>query len=413
VVARREFLERVQSRWFLVVTLLGPVMMGALIVVPAVLATHGASQRTRIGILSHGDAAFGAELATGVRLVDPEIDVETLSPSIPAAEHRRRILKREIDGYLELPADLLAGGRVVYYGANAANLGVVGRLQAAVQIVVVKSRVAATGIPADKLLTAFQAVPFDAIHTTGSSAVRPSSGPALFLLGYAVMFVLYLGIVLYAVAVMRSVIAEKTSRVVEVVVSSIRPSALMAGKIGGVGAVGLVQLGLWLALGGVLLRYRHGLLGLFGVSGDGVAFPSIDATTYLVIVAYFLGGYFFYAAVYAAVGALCTSDQEAQQAQTPVMMLLLIPVVCVQVVANDPRSQASSLLTLLPISSPLLMPMRVLLGGAEVSDVALSLAILALSTALVVVLAARIYRVGILMVGKRATLAEAWRWLRQ
>lgn len=414
VIARREFLERVRSRWFLVVTLLGPIMMAALLILPAVLAQRGANQRTRIGILCHGATALAAELAQGVRLVDPEIDVEILVSTTPRLEHRARIRERQIDGFLEVPENLLAGGKVIYYGANAANLGVVARLQAAVQIVVVQARVAKAGIPGEQLLAAFQSVPFAAIHTTGASGDKHSSGAALYLLGVAVMFILYLGIVLYAVAVMRSVIAEKTSRVVEIIVSSIRPGALMAGKIGGVGAVGLVQLGIWLALGSLLLRYRGSLVGLFGVSGAGAwAFPSVGGTTYLLILAYFLGGYFFYASVYAAVGALCTSDQEAQQAQTPVMMLLMVPVVCVQLVANDPRSQAASLLTLLPISSPLLMPMRVLLRGVEAREVVLSFAILVLSTAVVVVLAARIYRAGILRVGKRASLGEMWRWLRE
>jgi ABC-2 type transport system permease protein len=132
----------------------------------------------------------------------------------------------------------------------------------------------------------------------------------------------------------------------------------------------------------------------------------------LVVLAYFLLGYFFYAAIFAAIGAMVSSEQEAQQAQTPVMMLLVIPVASVQLIANDPRGPVAEALTQIPFSSAVLMPMRWMLGGATAIQLLISMAILAGSTVLVTRLAARIYRVGILMYGKRPTLSELGRWLR-
>jgi ABC-2 type transport system permease protein len=131
-----------------------------------------------------------------------------------------------------------------------------------------------------------------------------------------------------------------------------------------------------------------------------------------IVLAYFVAGYFFYASLYAAIGAMVNSDQEAQQAQTPVVLLLIVPVLCVQLVASDPRGGAAEVLTLIPFSSPVLMPMRYLLGGATGLDVLLSLGVLVLSTAAALMLAARIYRIGILMYGKRPSLRELARWLR-
>jgi ABC-2 type transport system permease protein len=218
---------------------------------------------------------------------------------------------------------------------------------------------------------------------------------------------------LYAVNVLRSVVQEKTSRVVEIMVSAVKPRAMMLGKIVGVGGVGVFQLSIWAAIAALLLRYHVELLGLFGIGGAAaVDIPSISAVAIFVVLAYFVLGYFFYAALYAAIGAMVNSDQEAQQVQTPVVILLIIPVLCVQLIANDPRSPIAAALTLIPFSSPVLMPMRYLLGGASLWDVALSLALLAASIAVAVHVAARIYRVGILMYGKRPSLRELYRWIR-
>ena len=140
--------------------------------------------------------------------------------------------------------------------------------------------------------------------------------------------------------------------------------------------------------------------------------PSVDASALLVILAYFVLGYFFYASLYAAIGAMVSSEQEAQQAQAPIVFILIIPVACMQLVANDPRGSAAELLTQIPFTAPFLMPMRYLLDGASLGSVVASLAILAAAIWLVTLLAARIFRVGILMTGKRPSLRELWQWVR-
>ncbi len=165
-------------------------------------------------------------------------------------------------------------------------------------------------------------------------------------------------------------------------------------------------------MGVVTINQRGALLGLFGVDAGGWSVPPMAAVDVAIILAYFLLGYFFYAAIFAAIGAMVSSEQEAQQAQTPVILILVIPMLCVQLVANDPRGAVAEVLTQVPFSSAILMPMRWSLGGASPASVLVSIAILAASTYLVARLAARIYRVGILMYGKRPGLRELWRWLR-
>ena len=199
---------------------------------------------------------------------------------------------------------------------------------------------------------------------------------------------------------------------VEIMIAAAKPRALMLGKIGGVGAVGLLQIVLWAAMAVITMTFRGAILGVFGVEAGSWSVPPLAAVDVAVVLLYFLFGYFFYASIYAAVGAMVSSEQEAQQVQAPIAMLLVIPVLCVQLVAGDPRGGAAQVLTLIPFSSPVLMPMRWLLGGASTADLIASLAILALSTLVTARIAAKIYRVGILMYGKRPGLRELLRWLR-
>jgi ABC-2 type transport system permease protein len=406
VIARRELLERLRTPWFIVVTLLGPLLMIALIVVPVVLGRVG-DQTARVEIVDKsgtlGEPLRAALLAEKwrVELVPPDTDEATL---------RERIASDRIDGFLVVPAEAPTGGEFVYKGDNASAEHVMRSLNKVIYTVVLTTRGKALDVPDDKVAKLLAPVDFETRHTTGEA--DESSGLAAFLVGYIVMFVLYLAIVLYAVNVLRSVVQEKTNRVVEIMVAASKPRALMLGKILGVGAVGLVQVTVWAVMGVVTINQRGALLGMFGVDAGGWSVPPMDAADLAVILVYFLLGYFFYAGIFAAIGAMVSSEQEAQQAQTPVMMILIIPMLCVQLVANDPRGAVAEFLTQLPFSSAVLMPMRWSLGGATPVSLAISIAILALSTYLVARLAARIYRVGILMYGKRPSLRELVRWLR-
>jgi ABC-2 type transport system permease protein len=198
----------------------------------------------------------------------------------------------------------------------------------------------------------------------------------------------------------------------ELMVATIKPRSLMAGKSRGVGGAGLVQIVVWLAMGAVTLAYRDQILGAFGASGSGPALPPIGFGELAIIILYFVLGFFFYASMYAAVGAMVSSEQDTQQVQMPVTMFLVIGVLCLQMVSNEPRGSATVVMTMIPFWSSMLMPMRYVLGGATLGEVAISLAILVVSTVVIARAAAKIYRVGVLMYGKRPGFQELIRWLR-
>jgi ABC-2 type transport system permease protein len=409
VVAKRDFLERVRSKWFVVMTILWPVLMIAMIVVPALIAGrsgHGA----KVEVLDKS-GKLGAELVKELEKPPTLWHVHLAPVDTTEDQLRKRIQEKDINGFLVVPADVLKDGEPIYYGDNASSQVVEFELEASVPRVVQRVRGREAGFSDAQLAQVMREVRVHTQHTTGSE--QAMSGVAGMILGFVISFLLYIAIALYGINVMRSVVTEKSSRVVELLVAAAKPRALMAGKILGVGGAGLAQLLIWLVVGAVVLANRDAILGAFGVSGGGPSMlPSLDAVQIAVVLVFFIAGYIFYASLFAAVGATVSSEQDTQQAQMPITMLLVIAMVSVQVVTTDPRGSTSEIMTMVPFWSPMLMPLRYFLGGASLGELGLSIGILVVSTVLVTRAAAKIYRVGILMYGKRPGLRELIRWLK-
>ena len=406
VIARRELLERVRSKWFVAMTILGPVFMIAMIVIPALIASKSVVG-AKVDIIDHS-GVLGEALAAELRDIDWKPTI--VSPDTPYAKSKERIRDKVSNGFITIPKAAVDGELIIYEGDNGGSQVAQLLLGEKVRKVVQRERGRRENIPPEKLDKLLERPNFIAQLNTGGES---SSGLASFFLGYVLAFILYMVITLYGVAVMRSVVQEKTSRVMELMVAAVKPRSLMAGKILGVGAAGLIQVAIWLGMGAVLLAYRTEILGVFGIdTGISPSLPPLAFVEITVVLSYFVIGFFFYASMYAAVGAMVSSEQETQQVQMPVTMLLVIGVICFQVISNDPRGTAAVVMTNVPCWSPLLMPMRFVLGGASLGEVAVSLGILLVSTALVVRAAAKIYRVGVLMYGKRPGAKELIRWLR-
>mgnify|MGYP001816174818 CR=1 FL=1 len=274
VVARREFLERIRTKWFIVVTLLGPVAMVAMLVIPALLASQGADERVRIVLVDESSYELGDVLRVAATFLNSNIEIEEPEHRPSEDALRKRIHTNEIDGFMLVPEGIDSGEVIRYRGDNATNLGFVRILYEVVNRAVQLSRAQRAGLSDEQISELFQVVQFRPELDTGTG--KTSSGAASFIIGYASMFIVYIAIILYAVNVLRSVVQEKTSRVVEMVVSSTRPRALMLGKILGVGSVGLVQLGTWGLVALLLIRFRETVLGLFGVTTALFPMPTIS-----------------------------------------------------------------------------------------------------------------------------------------
>ena len=236
-----------------------------------------------------------------------------------------------------------------------------------------------------------------------------------FIMAYIMAILLFMAILLYGVNVMSSVLEEKTTRIVEVLVSSLRPFQLMLGKVVGAGAVSFFQFLIWGVSARLLINLRGPIARMLGAdpaAAQGLQLPHIPGATVAVFMAFFLGGFLLYSAMFAAVGAMSSNEQEARQAQQPVTYLLMISYFSIIGLTNDPSSTFSRTLSLVPFTSPIATPVRWTAGSMAMSELVASLAILAIAIVGVTWVAARIYRVGILMTGKRPSMKELVRWVR-
>jgi ABC-2 type transport system permease protein len=417
VVIRREFVARVKTKWFVVSTVMGPVLMALMVLLPMFMATSGGGSRSVV-VLDGTSTAFGDRL-TGMLNESGPVAASRIVVDLPGLEARADSLaevvgRKEIDGFLIVTDGTVEDGHAEYRGSNASSQVDIAILQRITREAVLTERLDQVGV--DPRLVAQATIPLEMRTVTirGGEATE-QSGEATFFLAYFMWFLLYTAILMYGMQVLGAVVEEKTTRIVEVLVSSLRPFELLAGKILGVGTVGLFQLTIWAVTARLLLTQRQALAELFGIPQSGVAIqlPEIPIATIGVLLTYFVLGFFLYAGMFAAVAATASSDVEARQAQTPVMMLLVIPaIVSLMAMITEPDGSLFVALTLIPISSPIAMPGRWVVSDVPPTDLVVSVVLLVLGLVFVTWIAGRVYRVGILMYGKRPSPKEMWRWVR-
>ena len=418
VVIRREFVEKVRNKWFVISTVLGPLLMASFIVVPILMAERGASRRV-IRVVDATSDGFGARVVDVMRPPLPigaELVPVALERVVSVADSLTALVgEKKLDGYLIVTDATVADGSVEYRGKNVSSITDMQLLEGVLRQEVLTARLGRAGVGREVVASAQIPVRLQTVSIRGGK-VTEESGTSAFVLAYAVWIILYMSILLYGVQVMGAVVEEKTSRVIEVLVSSLRPFQLLAGKILGVGAVGLFQLSIWAVSALVLFRRRDLLLEIVGARSGGMVqvggLPAVSVATLAIVLAYFLLGYFLYAAMFAAVAAMSNSEAEARQAQMPVVMLLVIPTILMVGILQQPDGGMAVALSLVPFTSPIAMPVRWAAATVPLGEIAASLAMLGLALVVVIWITARIYRVGILMYGKRPSPRELWRWVR-
>jgi len=418
VVIRREFMERVKSRWFLVATLLGPVFMAAVFIAPVILATRGARERA-IAVLDVSTAGFGERVTLNLDRTDP-VKAVRVAAGVERLENvadslTSLVVAKALDGFLIVTDESVNDGKVEYRGTNVSSPRDMQFLSRDIEESALTERLTREGVNPEAVRRAKIDVHLKTVKLGGPKG-STQSGEGSFILAYAMWLVLYMSIILYGASVMGSVVEEKTSRVIEVLISSLRPFQLLAGKVIGVGAVGVFQLSIWGACAAVLGAQQAAIMRAFNASPEATAgaslMPHVSALTAAIFLAYFLLGYFLYAAMFAAVAAMSSSEAEARQAQTPIVMLLVVPTVMMIGILNDPNGSLAYWLGVIPFFSPIAMPVRWAAAPVAGGEVVVSLVVLLLTLVGVTWVASRIYRVGILMYGKRPTLPELWRWVR-
>ncbi len=429
-VVRREFVTRVQTRAFLIGTFIGPILMMALWTLPILLAKRDTGAK-RVAIVDASSGQLGVRLEQTLANAKrgegdearplyavtriPAVDrVEAVRDSLLPLTHGTKAAPATFDGIMIVNDSVLSTGRIVYLGTNVGSPEAMRSLQRAVTPAVQGERLEATGVNPTVVMQALAPVDLRTLKVS-EGKLTTESGEASFLLAYIMSFVLYLALILYGVQIMGSVVEEKSSRIVEVLISSLKPFDLLLGKVIGVGMVGLLQIGIWAGTATLIGSNAGRIAQAFGAPASAAAslpIPTMSPALLAVFLLFFVLGFLFYSALYAAVGSMCNQVQETSQASTPVTLMIAAGLIVMFALLNEPNGSLARTLSLVPPVAPFVTPVRYSLTPLPLSEVLLSVGAMVAGLLAVVWLAARIYRVGILSYGKRPSLAEVVRWVK-
>jgi ABC-2 type transport system permease protein len=422
IILKREYLERVRTRTFLVLTLLAPAIMTALMILPAKLATMGQKaqhfvivastqqfgEMVRQQLLADPTGSEEAEAEGGEAQRKPEdqyvIDVDTNTGEGERASLRDKVSNREIDGFLWLTDDAIADHKVDWDTREMAGSREKSWIGDSVNRILQQQELAKAGLSSAQSEAVLNPVKVESVRIERGREAK-GSGSGRFLEIVVMVMLIYVAVLLYGISVMRSVLEEKTSRIIEVLLSSASSTELMTGKLLGVGAVGLTQIVVWTVMAGVIALPSLAAQPNFSEL-------QISPLVMISFVLYFLFGYLLYSTMYATIGAITTTEQEGQQLQFLIVMPLVLSVFMLAPVLRTPDSAVVVWLSMVPFFAPIVMYARIVMQTPPIWQIALSLVLMVATIAVLVVLCARIYRIGVLIYGKRPTLPEILKWLK-
>ncbi len=410
LIVRREYLAGVRTRGFWITTLLMPLLVALLVALPAQLANYRPEvSRTIVVVTSSAD--FGEALRGELEKQSKNSGIKyNVTASTTATQTEReallaRVAAGKLDGYLWATDEALAARNFQYVARDTNDFLEIASLNVAVFRAAIGQRLAQRGVARGDLDDVMRSVRLETIRIEqGRESVWSSRG--MVMMTFLLVTSLYGLVLMYGVILMRSVLEEKSSRIMEVLLSAVTARQLMAGKILGVGAVGMTQMLIWavmaaMTVGPMLVKWR-----------DVVAGIQLPLSAFLFFPVFFVLGYLLYSALWATLAAVVNSEQEAYHLQTFVMLPMLFSVIMVIFIIRQPSTPLSVVLSMIPFCAPLLMYVRILVETPPAWQIALCLVLLTGTTWALLVLCSRVYRIGILMYGKRPTLPEIWKWMR-
>ncbi len=431
-VIKKEYIQIVRTKGFIIGTILGPVMMAVLIVVPVIMSTVAVDKQKTIGVVDLSREIF-LDLDTKLGQEDYRLDdgfrryvlrKTELLPGVRVDELKKelneKVLNGELSAYILIPEDVLEvedtetaakkekseDRDMEYVAQHTTDIQELAELNKALNSVIIEKRLRKGGLDPQKVSQYIKQVRLTPIKVTKKGEEKDMMGT--FMVSYFLALILYMAIFIYGAVIMRGVIEEKSSKVVEVILSSIKPFQLLLGKILGIGAVGLTQFSIWAVFGLAATQFSQTLI----PAGADFNLVSIPAYIFVYFVVFFILGYFLYGTLYAAVGSMVSSEKEAQQLMMPITMFLVLPLLLLIFVIRSPDSALSVFLSMFPLFAPIIMMLRVSVLLPPFIQVGGAIVLLILAVLVMTWLAAKIFRVGILMYGKPPKFAEIIRWLR-
>jgi len=401
-IARHEFSGITSTKAFIIITILGPFLILSVAVLPSLLSTrvNMVKEGTRIGVVG-SSPQITAILQSAVDkdgiIIEEGSDLEAM---------KQRVLEEEnMQGVLIIPKDLVHARVFQYYSKTGTDLALSETLRAVLGNVAVSQRMREAGFEPEQIrqLSAMPSLEVKKVSKGGEE--QDQDFFSIIMTSIAFIMMLYMTILLYGQMIGRSVITEKTSKTVEIILSSAKPNQIMFGKIFGLGAAGLLQYAAWIGMGLLMIKVVGPALNL--------NLPAaLNATTLVFLVLFFIAAFLIYSGAYAALGSAAEDEQNLGQLAWPLIIFLVIPMVMVSPIVMNPTSTFTQVLSYFPLTAPVVMFTRVLVSMPKVWELGLCFGILTATILLMIYGAAKIFRVGILMTGKRFSFGEILKWLR-
>jgi ABC-2 type transport system permease protein len=449
-IVKREYLQKVRTKFFVIMTILGPLMLVVFTIVPGLLLGMKTGEDTRVAIL---DQTENTKLYDSIRRSLLRLDreqaankqpgiadavnsntkdrVETAGKSLTGGFHveqvnpngrsldeikrelNARIGRNELDGYLVIPTDILnnSESKASYYGRNVGDVFTRGQIEDRLNSAVRRQRLIKQGVNDQDLDALSKSVDLATYPVNEKGEEGAEDSGAGFVMVFVIAFLIYITILLYGQVVLGAIIEEKETRIAEILFSSVRPFQIMIGKLIGVSLMGLTQMIIWAVAFGALALYVVPAMSAQGMKG--INLPHLPPFFFVYFFLFFVLGYFIYATIYALVGSMVTTSQEGGQMAMPVVFLLMAGLYLAFPVIRAPNSSFAFWVSMVPFFSPITMMVRIVSQTPPFWQIALSLAIGFATVILLLWLASRIYRIGMLMYGKKATIPEVLRWMRQ
>lgn len=412
ILIKREFMTKFFTKGFLIATIIGPFIIIGMALFPVISELLGSEYSAQISYVDESgmmaqaiEQAFSDTLKNG----DPKYRLTAISSD---NYHQNRdplltaIEEDAIDGLLVIPESIIDSNKVLFYAKSVTDINMQQLLRRGLQNEIDKVRLVEAGLNPQQIDSLTRSINLTTIKVSKGQEEEKGFG-AEWMSAFVFLFFLYMTTILYGNTVMRGVLEEKTSRIFEVLLSSSNAFQLMMGKLFGVGSVGLAQYLIWVTTATIALT-------LVGSTSPALMNNiSLSGEMLIYFVLFFLLGYFQFSTLYAAVGSISSTQEDAQALSVPVTFLIVIPfLVSITLGLRDPSSPIATTLSILPFFAPMLMFLRIALSTPPMTEIILSLAVNVVAIVFFVWIVAKIYRVGILMHGKRPNLPEVLRWIR-
>jgi len=427
-VIKKEYKVIVKKKSFIIMTVLTPVLMAGMMFVPVMLMKMGRTDK-KIAVADYAGDYYQAlsakpqdkkagkkggfdmdameqhqDAEAAGRISFLQVDPAGRDAAALVRDFEQKILKKELDGLLLVPADVKETRQVSYYSTSVSDFTTIKFIESTLRTAISKQLLLEKQIDPAVVDEATREISMETFKVKKEGTTKSDSGMD-YMMSLFMIVILFMILINYGQMIMRGVLEEKTSRISELLIASARSTQIFYGKLLGIGLAGLTQVGLWIVLAAVLVSRFSGM-----VDAAILSFLTPEIAIYFVI--FFILGFFVYAIPYAFIGAAVNTDQEAQQFASVLSVLIIVPYILGISAIQNPNSTLTMVASLFPLFTPILMFMRITTAQPPLWQIATSIGLCVLSIWGLAWLGAKIFRVGMLMYGKKPSLGEMLRWLR-